>query len=1198
MKCPKCQHENPEDARFCMGCGYNLTYPSKAAPQALSYDEKIAKIQRYLPEGLTEKVLSQKDKIEGERKQVTVMFCDMEGFTPLVETLGPEAAYSVMDQVYEILIHQVHDSEGTVNEMTGDGIMALFGAPIALEDAPQRALRAALSIHREIAKFNEQKAETDPIRMRIGIHTGPVVVGTLGNDLRVEFKAVGDTVNLASRMEGLAEPDTTYVTEDTFKLTKGLFRFEQLGEKAVKGKKAAVPVYKLLPSKEDAHRPRLGLERSIYSEMVGRDRELEQLEFQVIKVAQGDGSIVNIIGEAGIGKSRLVAELKKRDVIKKVNLFEGRAISTGRNLSFHPIIDLLKHWARIGEDDSGAAALRKLETAIKRVYPEELHEVLPFVATLMGMRLTGRYAERVKGIEGEALEKLILKNMRDLLIKATELKPQVIVTEDLHWADTSSIELMESLFRLAESQRILFINVFRSGSKETGDRIVETIKERFPDYHIEIMVEALDERMSEALIDNMLNIRGLHHALIDQVVQRSGGNPFFIEEVVRSFIDEGAIIAKDGAFEVTDKIDQMVIPHTVSDVLMARIDRLDEETRNLVKIASVIGRSFFYRILKEMTKSIEDIDGRLSYLQEIQLFRERKRMEEIEYLFKHALAQEAAYESILLQTRKELHLKVADAIEKVFKERLHEFYGMLAYHYSQGEDQDKAEEYMIKAGEEALSSSASREALRYYQEALSLYLKKYGDTADPEKLAMLEKNIALALYNKGEMEESLVYFDRVLERWGIKPPKNKILMVTKLMFDLVGIIFHLYLLSKRSRKVPTQRDKDIFFMSYKKDVTLVVLNPMRLYTEMIASAKRILRFDFKNIENWSWTLICISAGFSMMGFFRLSNKVLEYAEDFTDKNNLQELFPLEHFRSLHNFYWGKWEGMHDTEEYLIDENLKTGQFFNVSMQLLILGLIKIYQGNFNRAYQIIGKLTKIADNYEYKIARQNQVSCEITLSLCCRKLNDARKSIETYESLFKAGSDMNTIIFLGIKAELQIRLNDFNGAEKTLNQTKEIFTKQNLVNPATSIYYFISRFHLDVRQLEESIISNNKAGIRKYGNQTSKSSKKLRQNIKKYAPQRALDLRLIARYHWLMGKQNKAVKLWEKAIEEGKRLGARPDLARTYMEIGKRFLEEKSKYKELNGISAEEYLEKARTMFHEMGLQWDLDELEKLASSL
>jgi class 3 adenylate cyclase len=290
----------PKTQDFVRNVVHQLSSSSAPSHQTLSFDQKLDQIQRYLPKGLTEKVLAQRGKIERERKQVTVIFCDMEGFTPLVEKLGSEKAYSVMDEIYEILIHKVHDFEGTVNEMTGDGIMALFGAPIALEDAPQRTLRSALAIHHEIDKCNGKRKGTDPIRMRIGIHTGPVVLGTLGNNLRVEFKAVGDTVNLASRIEGLAEPGTTYVKEETFKLTKGLFRFETIGEKAVKGKDSAIPVYKLLSAKKDIHRPRLGLERSTYSEMVGRDKDLNRLELQVMKAINGEGSIVNIIGQAGI----------------------------------------------------------------------------------------------------------------------------------------------------------------------------------------------------------------------------------------------------------------------------------------------------------------------------------------------------------------------------------------------------------------------------------------------------------------------------------------------------------------------------------------------------------------------------------------------------------------------------------------------------------------------------------------------------------------------------------------------------------------------------------------------------------------------------------------------------------------------------------------------------------------------------------
>ncbi len=314
LVCPSCGHAYEHDSTFCDECGHSLSLLSEPTPKDLSFDEKIDKIQRYLPKGLTEKILSQRDKIEGERKQVTVMFCDMEGFTQFTERLGPEGAYSIMDEIYEILIHKVHDYEGTVNEMTGDGIMALFGAPIALEDAPQRAIRSAMAIHREMGIFSDktrqEKEGIPPLKMRIGIHTGPVVVGTLGNDLRVEFKAVGDTVNLASRVESLALPGATYVTEETFRLAEGLFRFEALGQKEVKGKEEPVNVYRVIAPSTRRTRFDVSAERGL-TPFVGRERALELVLDGFQRAKTGRGQAFSIMAEAGVGKSRLLYEFRK-----------------------------------------------------------------------------------------------------------------------------------------------------------------------------------------------------------------------------------------------------------------------------------------------------------------------------------------------------------------------------------------------------------------------------------------------------------------------------------------------------------------------------------------------------------------------------------------------------------------------------------------------------------------------------------------------------------------------------------------------------------------------------------------------------------------------------------------------------------------------------------------------------------------------
>jgi len=527
MNCPKCQLENPEGSRFCLQCGApierlcpNCSHLSPPTAQFcdqcghdlrntnLSLSSDASRPRSYTPPFLAEKILTSRSAIEGERKIVTVLFADVAHYTGITSRLDPTQVHEILSGCFKILMDEIHRYEGTINQFTGDGVMALFGAPLAHEDHAQRACHAAVAIQQALEPYAERMREDYGIefQMRIGLNSGPVVVGVIGDDLRMDYTAVGDTTNLAFRVEGLAEAGTTCVSEETCRLTQGMFHFEALGKKAVKGKAEVISVYKLLSPRPEAHRPRLGAERTIYSAMVGRDQELQKLELQVLKAINGQGSIVNLIGEAGIGKSRLVAELKGRETMKRVTLLEGRAISIGRNLSFHPIIDLLKQWMRIREDDDPGASFSKLQQTARNLASEEASEVVPFVATLMGIPLWGKHAERVKGLEGEALEKLILKSLRDLLLKATERTTLVIVMEDLHWADTSSLELLESLFRLAETQRILFLNLFRPGFPETGDRIRKTLQERLPAYHLEMVLSPLDERMSEALIGNMLSI--------------------------------------------------------------------------------------------------------------------------------------------------------------------------------------------------------------------------------------------------------------------------------------------------------------------------------------------------------------------------------------------------------------------------------------------------------------------------------------------------------------------------------------------------------------------------------------------------------------------------------------------------------------------------------------------------------------------
>ena len=723
MKCPKCRTKNSETNKFCRECGAELSLICiQCGARLLPGDKFCEKCGQELAEAAeTEKAVSD---IDSERKHVTVLFSDLSGYTAMSERLDPEEVKEIMSRIFGEIAQVIAKYEGFIERFIGDAVMALFGVPKVHEDDPVRAIMAAREIHVLVEAMSPQLEGKigQSLSMHTGINTGLVVTSAV-NFERGTHGIIGDTINLASGLQSLAKAGEILVGPDTYRQVEGYFTFIGLEPMKIKGKREPVQPYRVVGMK-----PRSGWVRGlathgIRSPMVGREKALKKLEIHVLNAIRGEGSIVSIIGEPGIGKSRLIAELKRENSVKRMTLLEGRALDIGKNLSFHPLIDIMKSWARIREDDREAESTEKLEKAIANIFPQEVTEVFPFLATLMGMRVTGKYAERLKGIEGEALEKLILKSIREFIIKLGKIRPILFIIDDLHWSDLTTIEFLKSIFRLTTDHGVLFINLFRPNYKETTDSLLETIRKKYGNYSSEIHLEPLDEQHCEILINNLIKVRLLPGPIRRRIIARAEGNPFFIEEVVRSFIDEGIIDLKDGSFRFTDKIESVVIPGTIQDVVMARIDMLDEKTKDLLKVASVIGRNFFYKILAEVAKPIDDIKKKLEYLKAIQLIRERKRMGEIEYLFKHGLTQEATYKAILLKKRKVIHIEVASAIESVFAGQLRNFYGVLAYHYSNGEHLDKTEDYLLKAGKEALKSSASREALNYYQEALKFYIE-------------------------------------------------------------------------------------------------------------------------------------------------------------------------------------------------------------------------------------------------------------------------------------------------------------------------------------------------------------------------------------------------------------------------------------------------------------------------------------------
>jgi len=759
MRCPKCQTENPETKKFCTECGaklslvcpfceaevrptekfcgecgHQLSLPVKPTPKpSPTFDEKIARVQHYLPKDLAEKILSQWERIEGERKQVTVLFTDMAGYTSMSEKLDPEEAFGLMEQVYEILIRTVNEYGGTVNELTGDGVMALFGAPIALEDAPQRAIRASLTIHREMVQFNDkmrrEKVGLPVLRMRAGINTGPVVVGTLGNDLRVELKVAGDTVNLASRMEGLAEPGSTYLTEDTFKLTEGLFRFEGLGEKAIKGKEKPIRIYRVIAPSTSRTRFDVSAERGL-TPFVGRERERELLLDAFERARQGRGQAVSIVSEAGMGKSRLLYEFRKAVLNEDITFLEGKCLSFSRSVAYQPIADILKSNFDIRDGDPDFAVRNKVKQGLKALAVEE-GPAMPYLLELLSVKESG--IEQIT-ISPEGKKDKTIETIKRLVLKGGEARTLVMAIEDLHWIDKTSEDVLKYLLESIAGARVLLILTYRPEFLPTwGAR----------SYHNQLLLNRLSNRESLFMATHILDTEDLETALEEVILEKTEGIPFFVEEFIKSMKNLGFIERKDSTYRISKELQTIRIPSTIQDIIMARVDALPEGAKELLQVGSLIEREFSYRLIKAaMHLPEEELLRRLSVLKDAELLYERGLFPDSTFVFKHALTREVVYDTLLERKKKELHIDIGKAIEEVYQDNLEEMYSALAEHFEQGGDFEKGATYFHLARRRAQRTSAYIDAITFSRKEI-FCLEKLPQTVEVQK-RVIDARVTLA----------------------------------------------------------------------------------------------------------------------------------------------------------------------------------------------------------------------------------------------------------------------------------------------------------------------------------------------------------------------------------------------------------------------------------------------------------------------
>jgi class 3 adenylate cyclase/tetratricopeptide (TPR) repeat protein len=766
MQCPDCQQENPPQAKYCLECGTRLTLTCAQCGMELPAGAKFClecgqpvsgpsagqsgftSPEAYTPKHLAEKILTSRSALEGERKQVRVLFVDVSGFTSLSERLDPEEVHRLMNGAFDLMLAEVHRYEGTVNQFLGDGIMALFGAPIAHEDHAQRAVHAALGIRKALEGYQDELRSRRGIsfQVRQGLNTGLVVVGSIGNDLRMDYTAVGDTTNVAARLQAAADPGRIVISEATHRLVGGYFYTRSLGEFPLKGKAEPVRAWEAISARVARTRLEVGAEGGL-TPFVGRDRELQLLFECFEKAKAGHGQVVFIVGEPGIGKSRLLLEFRRR-LGDEATWSEGRSMSFGRAMAFHPLIDLLRRNFRIEEGDTEGTIVTKIERGILRP-GEDLRPLLPYLHYLLSVD-PGDPA--VLTMDPQQRRGEIFDALRRLTIRAAEVRPQVAVFEDAHWMDQATEAYLLFTADSIPTSRVLRLLTYRPG-------YVHPFGERT--YHTRMALNHLSTEHSIEMAQAMLATERLPEALQALIVRKAEGNPFFVEEVVKSLQEVGALRRTEGGYVLAKRLEEVVVPDTIQDVIMARIDRLEEAPKRTLQLASVIGREFTRRLLDRLAEIRAQTEEFLRELKAIELIYEKSVFPELAYMFKHALTHEVAYNSLLVQRRKELHRLIALAIEELYADRLADQFEVLAYHFMKGEEWAKALEYLLKAAEKAAQAFAIREAVVLYDQALEA-AGKLGAAADARTLMAIHQAKSNLYFVLSDFERSRAEGERLL----------------------------------------------------------------------------------------------------------------------------------------------------------------------------------------------------------------------------------------------------------------------------------------------------------------------------------------------------------------------------------------------------------------------------------------------------
>ena len=714
--CASCGQNNPPGSRFCDACGEPLSTPARTTDPAPG--PAPTSPRSYTPRHLAEKILAGRNALQGERKQVTVLFADVVGSTDLVRDRDAEDAQRLLDGATRVMMDAVHRYEGTVSRAMGDGILALFGAPIAHEDHAVRACYAALALQDGMRRSAEETGRRYGARLqaRVGLNSGEVIVRLISDDLHMDYTAMGPTVHLASRMEQLALPGGIALTPNVLALVEGYVQVRTLGPMPIKGLAEPLDVFELVGAGATRTRLQASAARGL-TRFVGRDAEMEALYAALARASTGHGQVAALVGEPGVGKSRLVWELTHSHRTDGWLVLESGSVSYGKATSYLPVIDLLKGYCRIETRDD-ARTIREKVTGKLLALDRALEGILSPLLALLDVPVED---DAWDALDPPRRRRRTLDAVKRLILRESREQPLLLVFEDLHWIDAETQALLDGLIESVPTARVLLLVNYRPEyTHRWGNR----------GYYIQLRIDPLGQASAEDLLASLLGEHASVASLRPLLIQRTEGNPFFLEESVRSLVETGALVGEPGAYRLVQDRADVRVPPTVQAILAARIDRLPPDDKRLLQTAAVVGKDVPFALLQAIAElSEDDLQRGLSQLRAAEFLYEASLFPEPEYTFKHALTHEVAYGSLLQERRRALHAQIVDAIERLHAERRDEHVERLVYHAMHGQLWERAVGYALRAGQRAIERSANIVAIGHLTAGLDVLERLPSDDA-------------------------------------------------------------------------------------------------------------------------------------------------------------------------------------------------------------------------------------------------------------------------------------------------------------------------------------------------------------------------------------------------------------------------------------------------------------------------------------